>query len=166
MHDQIIIVTAHQDLIQNAFHKKIMMVDFISKFDNLEENLLNCFREIYEIFNSNKFLSFKQDGEITRITYNDILFIQKNKDEDYLIIETPSKEIKYKNTIAKVEKMLSNDIRFFKTHRSCIVNLFRITKMNSSIPIIYFGNKSTMCLSRDKRKTLEEKCLMGDNYEL
>ena len=164
MNDQIIIVTAHQDLIQNAFHNKLLMLDFISKFDDLEYRLMICFQEIYEIFNANKFLSFKQDGEIIRIPYNDILFIEKNKTEDYLEIETASDTIIYKSNIAKLEKILSDDIRFFKTHRSCIVNIFRITKLNSSIPIIYFENKSTSCWSRDKRKALEERCMVGDVY--
>ena len=64
MNDQIIIATAHLDLIQNAYHKKIMMVDFVSKFDDLEENLRSCFRDIYQTFNNNKVLSFKKEGEI------------------------------------------------------------------------------------------------------
>ena len=79
MNDQIIIATAHQDLVENAFHKKILMVDFISKFDSLEDRLILCFREIYSIFNENKFLSYKRDGEIIRIPYHDILFIEKDK---------------------------------------------------------------------------------------
>ncbi len=162
MNDQIIIATAHQDLVQNAFHKKILMVDFISKFDELEENIFSCFKEIYEIFNSNKFFSFKQDGEIVRIPYNDILFIEKNKIEDYLIIETNSASITYKSNIAKVEKILASDVRFLKIHRSCIVNTFRITKLNTSIPIIHFDNKYTTCLSRNKRKLLEERCVVNE----
>ncbi len=167
MNDQIIIVTAHQDLIQNAFHKKILMVDFISKFDELEERLLLCFHEIYEIFNSNKFLSFKQDSEIIRIPYNDILFIEKDKNDECLYIETDNCRYKYRTNIAKIEHLLENDKRFFKTHRSCIVNTFKITKLNTSIPIIYFNNKYTTCLSRDKKKELETKCLVGgDSYEL
>ena len=67
--NQIIIATAHQDLVENAFHKKLLMVDFISKFDSLEDRLILCFRESYEYFNENKFLSYKQDGEIFRIPY-------------------------------------------------------------------------------------------------
>ncbi len=166
MNDQIIIVTAHQDLVSNAFHQKLLMVDFISKFDDLDSKLLACYREIYEIFNSNKCLSFKQDGEIVRIPYNDILFVEKNTVGDYLVIETLSDEVKFKSNIAKVEKMLSDDARFFKTHRSCIVNTFKITKLNSSLPVIYFGDKYTTCLSRDKRKALEEKCLIGGDADV
>ena len=165
MNDQIIIITAHQDLVYNAFHQKLLMVDFISKFDDLDSKLLACFREIYEIFNSNKCLSFKQDGEIVRIPYDDILFVEKNTVEDYLVIETDHGEVKFKCNIAKLEKMLSDDARFFKTHRSCIVNTFKITKLNSSLPVIYFGNKYTTCLSRDRRKDLEEKCLMGEESD-
>lgn len=172
MNDQIIIATAHQDLVQNAFHRKILMVDFISKFDALEERLLLCFREIYGIFNSNKFLSYKQDSEIIRIPYNDILFIEKDKSDECLYIETVNEKFKYKGNMAKIENILKEDKRFFKSHRSCIVNTFKITKINGSIPEIYFENKFTNCLSRDKRKELEEMCLLslndngwGDLYE-
>ena len=161
MNDQIIIATAHQDLIQNAFHKKIFMVDFISKFDELEDRLMLCFHEIYEIFNSNNFLSFKQDSEIVRIPYNDILFIEKDKYDECLYIETINDKFKYRGNIAKIEKILKNDKRFFRVHRSCIVNTFKITKINTSIPAIYFNDKYTNCLSRDKKKELEELCLLG-----
>ena len=118
MNDQIIIATAHQDLVQNAFHRKILMVDFISKFDDLEERLILCFREIYEIFNENKFLSFRQDGEITRIPYHDILFIEKDKSDECLYIETVDDRFEYHNSIAKIDKKLKSDRRFFKCHRS------------------------------------------------
>ena len=167
MNDQIIIATVHQDLVQNAFHKKLLMVDFISKFDDLEYSLLRCFYEIYEIFNSNRFLSFKQDSELVRIPYNDILFIEKNKIDDYLYIETVNDSFKYRNSISKIEDLLQNDKRFFKTHRSCIVNIFKVTKIDSSLPAIYFGKKYTSCLSRDKRKELEKLCLLDgvSNYE-
>jgi len=162
--DQIIIATAYQDLVENAYHKKILMVDFISKFDSLEDKLILCFREIYETFNENKYLSFKQDGEIIRIPYKDILFIEKDKFEDCLYIETIDDKVKYNGSIAKIEKLLGDDKRFFKTHRSCIVNLFKITKLNTSIPTIWFNSKYTNCLSRDKKKELEDLCLNDYSY--
>ena len=162
--DQIIIATAHQDLVENAFHKKLLMVDFISKFDDLEENLISSLRESYVTFNENKFLSYKQDGEIIRIPYKDILFIEKDKYDDCLYIETNDNKFKYKGSISKIEKLLDGDKRFFKSHRSCIVNIFKITKLNTTIPIIYFNNKYTNCLSRDKKKELEELCLVGFEF--
>ena len=163
MNDQIIIATAHQDLVENAYHKKILMVDFISKFDSLEERLILCFREIYETFNENRVLSYKQDGEIIRIPYNEILFIEKDKYEDCLYIETDDNRFKYKGNIAKIERIIKGDKRFFKSHRSCIVNVYKITKLNTSIPVIWFKDKYTNCLSRDKKKELEELCLLDYN---
>ena len=162
--DQIIIATAHQDLMENAYHKKLLMVDFISKFDSLEEKLLLCFRESYVTFNENKFLSYKQEGEIIRVPYKDILFIEKDKYEDCLYIEISNDRYKYKGNIAKLEKILKEDKRFFRSHRSCIVNVYKITKLNTSIPIIWFNNKYTNCLSRDKKKELEELCLVDYNF--
>ena len=41
------------------------------------------------------------------------------------------------------------------------MNTFKITKINTSIPAIYFNDKYTNCLSRDKKKELEEICLLG-----
>ena len=168
MDDQIIIATAHQDLVENAFHRKLLMVDFISKFDALEERLIGAFREIYISFNESKVLSYKKDGEIIRIPYKDILFIEKNKYEDCLYIETHDNRYKYKANIAKVEKILADDKRFFKTHRSCIVNVYEITKLNTSVPVIWFKDKYTNCLARDKKKELEGLCLIDwrDKREL
>ena len=165
MNDQIIIATAHLDLIQNAYHKKIMMVDFVSKFDDLEENLRSCFRDIYQTFNNNKVLSFKQEGEIIRIPYNDILYIEKDKTEDCLYIETESSRFKYRGNISQIENVLKEDKRFYKTHRSCIVNTFKITKIISTIPAIYFNDKFTNSLARDKRKELEEICMLERQYD-
>ena len=158
--DQIIIATAHQDLVENAFHRKLLMVDFISKFDALEDRLISAFREIYVSFNESKVLAYKQDGEIIRIPYKDILFVEKDKYEDCLYIETRDNKYKYKSNIAKVEKILAEDKRFFKTHRSCIVNVYEITKLNTSVPVIWFKDKYTNCLARDKKKELEELCLI------
>ena len=118
----------------------------------------------YEIFNSNKYLSFKQDGEIIRIPYNDILFIEKDKNEECLYIETINDKIPYRGTMPKLEAILKEDRRFFKSHRSCIVNTFKIIKINPSTPAIYFENKMTNCLSRDKRKELESICMLGGRY--
>lgn len=161
MNDQIIIVTAHQELVQNAYHKRILMVDFISKFDDLDEKIILCLREIYEIFNGNEYLSFKQDGELIRIPYNDILYIEKDKEAECVYIVTENNQYKYRNSILRIEKLLKKDLRFFRCHRSCIVNIYKITKINGSIPIIIFGNKSTHCLSREKKKELEELCMVG-----
>ena len=80
-----------------------------------------------------------------------------------MYIETIDNKFTYKSNIAKIEKILKDDKRFFKSHRSCIVNTFQITKLNTSIPIIYFGDKFTNCLSRDKKKELEEICLFNFN---
>ena len=160
--NQILIATAHQDLVENAFHRKLLMVDFISKFDSLEDYLIASFMESYEFFNQNKFLSYKQDGEVIRIPYNDILFIEKDTYEECLYIETLDDRYRYNGSITKIEKQLKDDQRFFKTHRSCIVNTFKITKLNVSIPEIRFKDKSTNCLSRDKKKELEELCLSNN----
>jgi DNA-binding response OmpR family regulator len=107
MNDQIIIATAHQDLVQNAYHKKILMVDFISKFDDLEERLL-CVEELTIAAKENRLeeawgtgtaavvspighlfydnqdytVSNNQIGELTQRLYDELTGIQWGKRED------------------------------------------------------------------------------------
>lgn len=157
-YNQIILVTSHTDLITNAYHKKLLMIDFLSKYDDLETNLVDCFHQIYMLFNRNKsFLSIKTDGELIRIPHNDIVYIEKHKNDNYICIHTDNCEFKYKSNIGDIESHLQSDIRFLRSHRSAIVNVDKITKVDMINNVIYFKSKKTNYLARDRKKDLEKQ---------
>ena len=106
------------------------------------------------LFNKKEVLTLKIDSEIYNIPYSDINFIDKCKGEEWSLIHTKEKVFKCKNTLIYFEKILKNDLRFFKTHRSCIVNLNNIFKINKDESIIYFNNEYTEYLSRNHKKEL------------
>ncbi len=76
---------------------------------------------------------------------------------------TKESSIEIKRMIGVIENELSDDKRFYRTHRSCIVNIDNITSIELKDNIIKFGNKSTMLLSRDKKAGLKE--LLGNKGE-
>jgi len=162
--NQIILVTSHTDLITNAYHRKLLILDFLSKYDDLESNLLVCFKEICMLFSKNKALSIKCDGEILRIPHDDILYIEKNKNDNYICIHTENSEYKYKSNISDVESHLKRDMCFLRSHRSAIVNVNKITKVDTINNVIYFKGKTTNYLSRDRKKDLERQMNIVGKY--
>lgn len=156
-----IIVTTHEQLKNAAFTSKMLMLDFISKFYNCEENLRETLLLTLDIIESNTSLNFQYNGELYQIPYDDILFIEKNVDDMYSTVVTREDRIKIKRMIGAIEEELSKDSRFFRTHRSCIVNIDNITSIELQACIIHFGNIETPLLSRDKKKELKIKLSKG-----
>ena len=152
-----IIVTTHEQLKNAAFTSRMLMLDFISKFYNCEENLKETLQLTFEIIESNPSLNFQYNGELYQIPYDDILFIEKNVDDIYSSVVTRKEKIKIKRMIGNIEEELSKDARFFRTHRSCIVNIDNITSIELRACIMHFGKIETPLLSRDKKKELKIK---------
>lgn len=152
-----IIVTTHEQMKNTAFTSKILMLDFISKFYNCEENLKETLMLSFDIIESNPSLNFQYNGELYQIPYDDILFIEKNVDDIYSTVVTRQEKLKIKKMIGNIEEELSKDNRFFRTHRSCIININNITSIELRDCIMHFGKIETPLLSRDKKKELKMK---------
>ena len=78
---QIIVVTNHDSLQQSAFTSKLLMLDFISKFNNPLEELRKSLIASYIIVTQGESLKIQQDGEFFQIYYDDILYIKKETDD-------------------------------------------------------------------------------------
>ncbi len=152
-----IIVTTHEQLKNAAFTSRMLMLDFISKFYNCEDNLKETLILTFDIIESNPSLNFQYNGELYQIPYEDILFIEKNVDDMYSTVVTRESKLKVKKMIGTIEEELSKDSRFFRTHRSCIVNIDNITSIELRACIMHFGDIETPLLSRDKKKELKIK---------
>jgi len=150
-----IIVTTHEHLKNAAFTSRMLMLDFISKFYNCEESLKETLMLSFDIIESNPSLNFQYNGELYQLPYDDILFIEKNVEDPYSTVVTRKEKVKIKKMICSIEEELSKDSRFFRTHRSCIVNLDNITSVELRECIIHFGKIETPLLSRDKKKELK-----------
>ena len=151
-----IVVTTHEHLKNATFTSRMLMLDFISKFYNCEENLKSALLVALEIVDNQHSLNFQYNGELVQIPFDDILFIEKNVDDLYSTVVTRQDRYIIKQTISKIEKDLSQDERFFKTHRSCIVNVDKITSVELRECIIHFGHTEIISLlSREKKNELK-----------
>lgn len=151
-----IVVTTHEHLKNATFTSRMLMLDFISKFYNCEENLKSVLLVALEIVDNQHSLNFQYNGELVQIPFDDILFIEKNVDDLYSTVVTRQDRYIIKQTISKIEKDLSQDERFFKTHRSCIVNVDKITSVELRECIIHFGHTEIISLlSREKKNELK-----------
>lgn len=153
----IIVVTSHEEFKQVGYTGKILMLNFISKMDNIEKDLYETLDVALEINLHNPSFSFINKGELYQILYSDILYIEKSLNNNNSIIVTKENNVEIRKTINSLEKELSNNVYFFKTHRSCIVNLKNITHIDFENNIISFKDKKIDLLSRANKKKLKEK---------
>lgn len=150
----IIFVTSHNELGYQALKAKIMLLDFISKYDDFENNLEITLKKAISLVNNRKTIKFDMDGVSYIIHLNDILYVEKDTVDRKCIIKTTYTEISVNKTLNYMLQVLDN--RFYLSHRSCVVNTEKIRKVDWKNSTIYFDNgSSTTLLSRDKKKGLK-----------
>ena len=154
---QMIIVTNHHQFESNRFMGRLLMLDFVSKYYNCEEHLREALEDAIHILDKGKFFSFTIDGELYKVPYRSILYIEKDKDEEKVLLVTKTKKKLIKISISKIWKELETDSSFFKSSRSCIVNIHNITRVDLDKRIISFGKVETSSLARDRKKELKER---------
>ena len=153
----IIIVTSHDEFKNVGYTGKILMLNFISKNEDLEKDLYDTLEVALEISMSSKSLCYSNKGEFYQILYPDILYIEKSLNDNICYVVTKNSIYTVRKTIKELEKQLSEDRNFVKTHRSCIVNLRNTKYIDFENNKIVFINKEIDLLSRSNRKLLKER---------
>ena len=153
----IIIVTSHDEFKTVGYTAKILMLNFISKSGELEKQLFDSLETALEINMANKSLRYTNKGELYNIPYQEILYIEKSLNDNTSNIVTKSHIYNVRKTIKELEEELSNTIDFFKTHRSCIVNLKNVKHIDFENNVIKFVNKKIDLISRSNKKALKER---------
>lgn len=151
----IIFITSHSELGYEALKAQIMLLDFISKFDDFENHLEKTLKKAINFVGNISTFKFNVDGISYIIHSNDILYISKDTVDRKCIIKTTYNEIEVNKSLSYFEDKL--DDRFYMTHRSCYVNTSKIYKVDWKNNVIYFNTGDmTELLSRDKKKGLKE----------
>ena len=137
----IILVTSHNELGFEA--------------DNCEASLEKAIKRAISQVNNKKTLTFSSDGISYIIHLDDIIYIMKDTVDRKCIIKTVYNEIAVNKTINYILGIL--DDRFYLTHRSCIVNTEKISKIDWKENVIYFETGDFIdVIAREKRKGLKE----------
>ena len=83
-----------------------------------------------------------------------ILYDYYNEEDDCIVVTKDNEYVIRKSIVTILDEL---DDSFCKSHRSCIVNINNIRRVDFDNNIIYFDNSSIDLLSRSNRKSLKEK---------
>lgn len=152
----IIILTSHDELELKILKKKLLIFDFISKFEDYDQRLYESINTVLKKYTSKKTISFKCNKELVNIKIEDIMYIYKTDDQNKIEVVLKNNNYKIRESLSNI--MLKLDDRFYKTHRACIVNLDKIKKVDFKNEIIYFDNNLKIdYLSRNYKKGLKDR---------
>ncbi len=141
----IIFTTAHLEYIMLAY--KVKTFDYLAKpitMEKLEETILRLFDDVK--FNSNKYINIGNSSNI--VNENDVYCIKKQGMK--LIYCTKEKSYETYSSFNKIETCLPEN--FVRCHKSYMVNINKISNINSTNNTIQFDNSTT--------------CSIGPKYKL
>lgn len=152
----IIFVTAHNECKNDIFYSRLLAIDYIAKDRLWEERFESTLEYTIKAINRRRVLAFEFNYNSYRVPFNDILYIEKVQDNQKCIINTENgNRFEIITTITElIEKLGPN---FFQSHKSCIVNVDKIKKINyADNTITFLNNECVYLLSNRRKKELRE----------
>lgn len=137
----IIFLTSFNELGMNVISDELMVLTFINKLDNGDKRLSSAIEKSLKVLNVKKLIRFKDSGIVYSIPSDDILYITRDTVERKSIIKTDYSEFKIKTTLTELLDLLGTN--FKSSHRSCIINMKRVIKIDKRNRIITFDTGET-----------------------
>lgn len=140
----------------SSFKQRLQILDFINKRTEPEKNLFELFDICLRQLNVSKNFKYSVGSSTFTIDYNSILYVYKDTVDRKTVVVTDNDEFVLNITLSKAKSLLSND--FVTTHKSYIVNLRRVAKLDWKNCTVKFDNgKVEPLLSRTHKKELSGK---------
>lgn len=153
----LVVVTSYEHLRSTGFTSKVLMLDFISKREDVRKRLTDSLETAYNIVHDKDSYTFQYNGELFHVSFNDILYFEKDLNDNYTFLYTKKSSYKIKESISHIGKKLEYSPIFFKVHRSCIVNVNNIDILNMKENRIYSGKYTTNLITKENRDLLKKK---------
>jgi len=141
----IIFVTTHSEMSFLTFEYKVEAMDYIIKdnYQNIKERVNKCMQKANDLYYSknntdDKFFTINCDDSVLNIKYSDILFFETSEQIHKVRIHQENKQVEFYGTLKDIEENL--DDKFYRCHRSFIVNRDKINKIDKKERIIYMVN--------------------------
>lgn len=156
----IVFVTTHSEFLPITFKYKLTALDFIDKsFSKAEFNnrVIECLETAYQkrdsLADKDMFI-FKNKQSNFQTSFAEILFFETTELTHKIRLITTNTYTEFYSTLSEIEKM---DNRLFKCHKSYVVNLQNIQKVDRVNKTLQFKNNEQCFVSRSKMKPLLEK---------
>lgn len=136
----IIILTSHYELERMMYHSKLLILDFISKFQIYDKELIDLINLSLNKLKDNEILSIKIKNNIYKINLSEILYISYESETRKTKIETLQNTFTFNKSLKMIKKELNSN--FVYSHRNCIVNKSKIKEINYKSKQIIFNNNN------------------------
>lgn len=156
----IVFVTTHSEMSYMTFIYKLEAMDFILK-DNeneIQKRVYQCILKANQRFssqNNNLQANFtlKTNGKMITVDYDEILFFETSANIHKVILHAKNRVVEFNGKMKEVEEQL--DERFYRCHRSFIVNRDNIKEVDMLERVIYMINGESCLVSSRMMKGLK-----------
>ena len=146
----IIFLTGHDELGRVILQNDLMFLSFVNKFDNMHKRLNEVLHKAIDLIKMKRTIRIEDGTNTYIIDLKDILYFTKETFDRKTTIKTDYTEYKVRKSLSQLYELL--DDRFIYSHRACIVNKSRISRIDKSNRMIYFDNGDYTDLLSDKYK--------------
>lgn len=143
----IIFITAHEELGGVIIRESLMVLTFICKFDDFNNKLKMAIENSLKIVGKKKVIRFNDYNSLYTIPIKDIIYITRDSVERKLLIKTDYATYKVTKSLIELKELAKGTL--VQTHRACLVNKERISKIDKSKKIITFDEGTTIDLLSD-----------------
>jgi len=155
----IVFVTTHAEMSYLTFLYKVEAMDYIIKdnYNNIKERIHQCIIDANIKYSAKttelqKIFSIKAEEKIINIEYNKILFFETSPTIHKIIVHATDRQIEFYAKMKEIEEKL--DSRFYRCHKSCIVNKDNIKEIDRNDRSIYMINGEKCLISTRALKGL------------
>lgn len=112
--ESIIIICSVHNMKETFISKCLMILSYVSKFDNYEFNIADRINIALDILNTNGYITLKNDNIIA----DDILYIEKEKNSKYCTVKTFNDKYRVRKSLSQLE----NELNIKRTNKYLLLN--------------------------------------------
>ena len=141
----IVFVTTHAEMSYLTFIYKVEAMDYIIKdnYETIKERIHQCILNAHKKYSSKatelqKNFTIKVEDKIISIEYNKILFFETSNVIHKVVLHAIDRQIEFYSKMKEIEEKL--DSRFYRCHRSFLVNKDNIKEIDKNNRVIHMIN--------------------------
>ncbi|CAM4137803.1 two-component system response regulator [Streptococcus penaeicida] len=156
----IVFVTTHSEFAPISFKYKVSALDFIDKaVDNqqFKEQIQECILYTVKMMSSyvtEEMFLFETPQTRLRMPFKDILYFATSTTPHKVCLWTQTERLEFYGNLAEIQEIAPS---LFLCHRSFLVNLNNVVRIDKPNQLLYFENGDSCLVSRLKMKSLIEK---------
>jgi two-component system response regulator AgrA len=148
----IVFITTHGEMAPLTFKYKVEAMDYIIKDsdENLKDNIRKCIIDANTKYSGTlnklqKNFSMKINGRIVNVEFRKILFFETSSKVHKIALHATDRQVEFYAKMKDIEDKL--DGRFFRCHRSYLVNKDNIKEIDSKKKLAYMVNGEKCLIS-------------------